>query len=293
MNVMPILIRREFWEHRALWIAPLVVAGLLLASSFFGDPIPDHIQFEASGGRLEPFTPEEGQAVLAISHLVLTLPQILVMLIVLVFYLLDSLYAERKDRSILFWKSLPVSDTVTVLSKLAVALVVVPLGVWLLTLVTNLLITGVLAARFGTAGSGGLVPWDMLVWLKLQGMMLLAVILSALWYAPVAGYLLLVSAWARRNVILWAALPPGLAAVLERITFGTDYIGSFVGYRLTGMWKELELHVDDRIEFSAHGVLDSLEVASFFTSPHVWFGLLAAAALVYGAIRIRRHRDDT
>lgn len=293
MHVMTTLIRREFWEHRALWIAPMVVAGLLLASSFFGDAIPDDIRVEASEGRLEPFTPEEGLTVLAISHLVLTLPQILVMLIVLVFYLLDSLYAERKDRSILFWKSLPVSDTATVLSKLIVALLVVPLGVYLITLVTNLLVTGVLAVRFGTASSGGLVPWDTLLWLKLQGLMLLGVALSALWYAPVAGYLLLVSAWARRNVFLWAALPPGLAAVLEQTTFGTDYISRFIGHRLAGLWRELEMHVDDGIEFSAHRVLDSISVTSFFASPHVWFGLVAAAALVYGAIRIRRHRDDT
>ena len=35
-------------------------------------------------------------------------------------------YDERKDRSVLFWKSLPVSDRDTVLSKAVSALVVAP-----------------------------------------------------------------------------------------------------------------------------------------------------------------------
>src|SRR5206468_10746510 len=58
-------------------------------------------------------------------------------LIVGIFYCLDALYGERRDRSILFWKSLPVSDVMAVLSKLAIPIVILPLLSFAVTVATQ------------------------------------------------------------------------------------------------------------------------------------------------------------
>jgi ABC-2 type transport system permease protein len=118
-----------------LWVAPLVVAAVLIVVTALSGGV--HISGDARvqiDGEAVDFingiTPERAVKLFGVLIAGLYVPQLIVMLIVLGFYLLDSLYSERKDRSILFWKSLPVSDAHTVASKALVALVVVPLGVW-------------------------------------------------------------------------------------------------------------------------------------------------------------------
>jgi len=233
MNIQPILIRRELWEHRSLWIVPLVVAGLVVMAAMF----------PGAGVQIDRADLNEAQkhvALFAVFHSALTVPQFLLLAVVLPFYLLDCLYAERKDRSILFWKSLPVSDAQTVLSKLVVALAVVPLGVYVLTIVTDVAASGILAVRFRNSEIlSSLMRWDTGVWLHTQGFILAALVVVMLWYAPVAAYLLLVSAWAKRNVILWATVPPLLAMALERIAFHTNHVALLLGYRLNGIWGSL------------------------------------------------------
>src|SRR5678815_2491086 len=144
MNTMLLLVRREFWEHRSLWIAPLVWAGIIVVLSIwlFFVIIPRH----APAGVLEATHVEEmrglddadrqelSQALQSgkvhkvkeatVSFSFLGIAQLISAFtcIVVFFYLIDCLFTERRDRSILFWKSLPLSDTQTVLSKLAIAL---------------------------------------------------------------------------------------------------------------------------------------------------------------------------
>lgn len=293
MNALPTLIRREFWEHKALWIAPLVTAALLIIAAFGGHAqvnLPRDIAIDA----------QAKLALFALVQWVITLPQYMVMLIVLFFYLLDCLYAERRERSILFWKSMPVSDGQTVLAKLLVALVVVPLGVYLLALVTDLSFAGIIGMRFGA--SGGFVAWDAGVWLKLQAFMLLGLLVAMLWYAPIVAWLLLLSAWARRNVFLWVVLPPFLAVALEEISFGTERAADFLQYRLIGIWQELGIGTGlGRSAVTVHGerlpridkLFERIDATPVFGNIDLWLGLLVAVALVWGAIRIRRYRDDS
>ena len=285
------LARRELWEHRSLWILPLVVAALLLLAAF-----PAHVDVHGIG--MMAATAQRQQAVFMLAQIVLATPFYLVLLFAVPLYLLDCLYAERRDRSILFWKSLPVSDGLTVLSKLLVGLVLVPLGVYLLALVTHLLIMGIWGVRvlIHTAPAG-VLHWDLQAWATLQLDMLLALLLAVLWYAPVVGLLLLISAAARRIPFLWAALPPLLAPLLERIAFGTTYLWHFLGYRAFGIWADVagdavacgeHQHGDAPLAFSAH-----LNFAGAFANIDVWLGVAAAALFVFGAVRLRRYRDDT
>src|SRR5580700_9506166 len=195
--VLRTLIRREFWEHRALWMAPLAMAALLLLGAVIG---------KVSDSSLAVL-PEQRRALFAVFMAYAAIPQFLTLGIIMVMYAGDCLYTERKDRSILFWKSMPVSDTITVLSKALVVMVIVPLGVYLLSALTTLLMSGIYLVRAWQDHAGGAF-WDAGTWWQIQWASLIAVVAGVLWYAPITAYLLLVSAWARRSVWLWVLLPP-------------------------------------------------------------------------------------
>jgi ABC-2 type transport system permease protein len=285
------LARRELWEHRSLWILPLVVAGLLLLAA-----IPAHV--DVNGVGLIAATSQRQQAVFMLAQFVLATPFYLVLVFSVPLYLLDCLYAERRDRSILFWKSLPVSDGLTVISKLMVGLVVVPLGVYLLALVTHLLIMAIWGVRvlIHTAPAG-VLHFNLQAWATLQLDMLLALVLAVLWYAPVVGLLLLISAAARRIPFMWATLPPLLAPLLERIAFGTTYLWHFLGYRTFGIWGDVAggavAWAERQHNETSLQLVDHLNFAGAFANIDVWLGVLAAALFVYAAVRVRRYRDDT
>ncbi|HYL03906.1 MAG TPA: hypothetical protein VEU54_10870 [Steroidobacteraceae bacterium] len=291
LAVLVMLVRRELWENRALWIAPLAVAALMLLGALVAT-----VKYRLPGADLsDDHGTHEGMSMYAVAQGFVSTPLSAVTLIVLVFYLLDCLYAERKDRSILFWKSLPVSDGLTVLSKLLVALVIVPLAVFALGLLLSLLFTGIweLDAALGRVPS---IPgWDLIGWLRAELALLLCLLVAALWYAPCAAYLLVVSAWARRSPFLWMLLPPLAAQILERVAFGTHYLASFIAYRLFGIWPELfaHMHFGHGRAFALASALDQLHLGAAFTDLDLWLGVLAAAAFAFAATRIRRYRDDT
>jgi len=290
-KVLLTLVRREFWEHRALWLAPLVVTALLALCAAIGRIHLDvddaaHVQGEA-----------QRVAVFTLIQWVFAMPLYVVALFVVSFYLLDCLYAERKDRSILFWKSLPVSDGLTVCSKMLVALVVVPLGVFALALLAHLLYTAILGARVLIGTLPPVFTWNTYEWLRTELVMFLVTVLAVLWYAPLAGYLLVMSSWVRRSPMLLATLPLVLAPILEWVAFGTRHVMDFINYRLNGIWWLLGVH-NTRI-ITKHGLasvgtaLEALSFRAVLTSIDLWLGLVVTAALVYAAIRIRRYRDDS
>jgi ABC-2 type transport system permease protein len=284
LDALVMLMRRELWEHRSLWIAPLCVEGVLALCLIFGRinmDLPEHV-----------LTTQQRVAIFTIAEWALAMPLFLVASIVLFFYLLDCLYAERKDRSILFWKSLPLSDEMTVGSKFLVATVAVPLGVFLLAVVGDLLFGAILALRVP-----GTLSWNTYEWLRTEVVVLLTVVLGVLWYAPIGGALLLLSAWARRSPVLWATLITSVAPVVERVGLGTHYIWDFERYRVNGIWHRLTLGPNvfgDFKHLSPVGiVLDTFNIRGAFTDLDLWLGVVAALALAYAAARVRRYRDDT
>jgi ABC-2 type transport system permease protein len=203
--------------------------------------------------------------------------------------------SERKDRSILFWKSLPVSDTQVVLSKLLTAAVVVPLFVLLVSSVLQVLFALIWSVRFNDTILGdALMAWDGPTWIKLQASFLLTIVTAMVWYLPLVAYLLLVSVWARRNAFLWAVLPPVAILAIEALIHQSNHFGEFLGYRLIGVFQLIEHKIGSVHGSGMIGVGDVLEaVSGVFTSPDTWLGVLAAAAMIFAAIRIRRFRDDS
>lgn len=303
MSTMPLLVRREFWEHRAFVIAPAVVAAfwllLALLLGIFGEfDVADLRTVMQNHPDLEQRAPD-AVAGLLVS---LTIPFAIVMAVVAVFYLLDSLYADRRDRSVLFWKSLPVSDRTTVLSKLATVAVALPLLIFVAALATNLLVAFIACVRLSIEGLHiWHLLWNPVVWFAAHGIFLYALAAAVLWYLPLFAYLLLVSASAGRAVMLWAVLPPLGLMLVEKIIFSTDYLADLIGDRFSG-WIPLALNIGhrsehavvidgERIPFSAH-IGDVIDPATFLSSSGLWLGLLAAAALTYGAVMVRRYRSD-
>lgn len=297
------LLKRELWEHPALWIAPLVTTAVLLIIAIFG---------RAYGPRTMPIsigeagTSAEGVRAIFTTGIVMTFGgmQYVVMSVVLWFYATGCLYEERRDRSILFWKSMPVSDAQTVLSKLLMALGAVPLYVYLVTLLTSLVASAIFAIpQF--SGPAPLNFWDGAAWARAEAVSLIWLVLAVLWYAPITAYLFLISAWSRRNVQLWAILPPFIAIIVERIAFGTHYLSTWILYRLGPGWQTRGEQWFERLftgpfynasggpSYSPGRVFAGLEPFRGFENIDLWIGLAVAAALLYAAVRIRQYRDDT
>ena len=265
------LVRRELWEHRGLIWAPLAMALTIIVLSLLGAA-----QDITLPGVVVVRDADEQRDFLSTLMIGLLVPQLLAGLVVVFFYLLDGLFTERRDRSILFWKSLPVSDTKTVLSKLFVALVAMPLWIWALSLLVGLVVFGVLAAKVSNTPAAALGTWHGEDWLVLQATLLGKLAVAALWYLPVAGWLLLVSVLAKRAPFLWATLPFLVLSLAERIALGTNVMGALVAQRLFGFREEVAL----------------MSEFPLLASPDLWIGVAVGAALVYAAIRVRQRSDD-
>ena len=274
------LVRRELWEHGSLVWAPLAMAVTIIVVSLVSVMVKTSVDIDLGEDRPLPELFGDAEKQRGIFSLVmagLVLPQLLVAFVVVFFYLLDGLFTERRDRSILFWKSLPVSDAKTVLSKLFVALVAVPLWSWALSLVVGLVVFGVLATQVSGTPAAGLGTWHGGTWLTVQAAMLGKMAIAALWYLPVAGWLLWVSVLAKRAPFLWATLPFLVLSLAERIALGSNVVGAMVAQRLFGFREEVSL----------------MSEFPLLASPALWIGVAVGAALVYAAIRVRRRSDDS
>jgi ABC-2 type transport system permease protein len=292
MKALSIQIQREFWEHRGLWIAPLVIAAvMLLAAAIFG-----HVNFSFgnAGSHYGGPNPPPVAEFMALGWAV---PFYLAAAIQASAYLIDCLYAERRDRSILFWRSMPVTDARTVLVKLLVGLVLVPLGAFALAAATGLAGCAIMALRNHDVvinGQSVVALWSTLDWLQTQLIMLYGLVAAMLWYAPFAAYLMLMSVWTRRSPYAWALLPPLLLELLEYMVFGSHHIAHIVN---GGFGEFLHLAygaqaLDAAGDTGRYTVL-SLTPAQLLASQRLVWGLAAAAAMVVLAIRLRRYRDDS
>jgi ABC-2 type transport system permease protein len=269
-------IRRELWENRSIYIAPLVIAALVLLG-FLIATIGRAMSTPDLARRAAILTERNSFAALVILGTAF---------IVGVFYCLEALHGERRDRSILFWKSLPVSDLMTVLSKASIPFVILPLLTFAIVVVTQLIMralsTSVLLMNGLSAEASTQLPM-----LQMALVLLYGLIVFALWHAPFYGWLLLVSGWARRAVLLWAVLPLVAIQVVEKIAFNTSYFASMMKYRLVGFAAEA-------FAFNDHHLIDSLTQLTpgkFLSTPGLWIGLAVAAAFLAAAVRLRRFRE--
>lgn len=296
-------VRRELWEHKALYIAPgVVIAVLLLIFLVNGAQFASHatrIMIDAQPSQLRSF--------LSVFQFACAAIMTLVMGVVAWIYCLDAMQGERRDRSILFWKSLPVSDLTTVLAKLFVPSAVIPLITFMAVIGLQLLLMILASVAIVVAGGNPLILWAGPTLFDFTVILLYTLIVLAVWYAPLYAWLLLVSAWARRWALLWAALPPFALALFESAVFGTSYISDTLsdslprGFGLAFHIQALPFSVaitnlKNGITAGASADLPEhlgqmLDPVGFFTSASVWGGLAVAAIFVAGAVWVRRYRE--
>jgi ABC-2 type transport system permease protein len=191
------------------------------------------------------------------------------------------LHGERRERSILFWKSLPVSDFTTVLSKATIPLVVLPVVSFAIIVVTQFIMMLISTAALLPSGLAS-TTWENFSLFQQAFVLLYGLIAIALWHAPIFGWALLVSGWVRRATFLWAVLPLLAIGFFEKITFNTSYFASMLKDRLLGFAPEA-------FEFSAHAI-PRLTPGRYLSSPGLWLGLIFAAVFIAAAIRLRRYR---
>jgi ABC-2 type transport system permease protein len=275
-------VRREIWENRSIYIAPLIVAVVQV----FGFAIST-IGLAERRRAVLLLDPAKQRAAIETPYDLAAMIMILTVFIVGVFYCLDALHGERRERSILFWKSLPVSDLTTVLSKVSIPLIVLPLVAFAITICVQLimlLMSSVVLIVHGVSPA----TWQHFPVFQNWLVLLYGLVAIALWHAPIYGWLLLVSGWARRATFLWAVLPFFAIGIFERITFGTSHFGTFVKHRLLGFGP-------GAFDFHGHGkpTIDSLSQltpGTYLSTPGVWIGLLFAVAFLVAAVRLRRYR---
>ncbi len=330
-----LLLKREFWEHKGgfFW-APIWAGGISLVLTLMalvvaevagrravasgkmqidGDININGLDLSALTSKMDAGDLQKLAGGIDISAVMSSAWPMVVLAFVVFFYCLGSLYDERKDRSVLFWKSLPVSDRDTVLSKAASALLVAPLiavGVAIACMFGFLL----LLSTFVLLHNGNPMT---LVWgpgnpLQLAGSMLATIPVYALWALPTVGWLLLCSAWSKSKPFLWAIMLPVFSGIfiswfdimnlfdLESGWFWKNIVARGLLSAVPGTWFDVA-HINNahitsseaarQIE-SVHQLLSLKTTYSVLLTPQLWIGAVVGAAMIYGAIRLRRWRDD-
>jgi ABC-2 type transport system permease protein len=273
-------VRRELWENRFIYIVPLIVAAVVLLGFAIGAAYLPHMR---AGG--SPSAAAHAGATplnFALFSVMLTY------VILTVVYCLGALHNERSDRSILFWKSLPVSDVTTVIAKASIPILILPLITFAVLVVTQGIMLLAAAAVLPGTGTGEAAPWMQTPILPLWTAMLYHLLtVHALYYAPIYGWLLLVSAWARRAPILWASLPVAAILIVERLVFNTSAFGHMLLARLAGGPGAIEYPPPGNMPIQAPTLAN---LGAFLASPGLWIGLAVCALFLAAAVRVRRYQ---
>jgi ABC-2 type transport system permease protein len=275
---------RELWENHSLYIAPLIVAAVQV----FGFAISAIGLAERRRALLLLDDPVKQRAAIEAPYDIAAMMMIFVVFIIGVFYCLDALHGERRDRSILFWKSLPVSDLTTVLSKSVIPLAILPVIAFAFIVCVQLIMLLMTSANLLMHGMSPASTFAHFPVFQNWLVMIYGLVAIALWHAPIYGWLMLVSGWARRATFLWAVLPLIVIQIFEKIVFDTSYFAKLVQHRLMGFAPHaFGFHGGD------HPTIDSLlqlTPGRYLINPGLWGGLLVAAAFLFAAVRLRRYR---
>ena len=274
---------RELWENRSIYIAPLIVATFQVIGFAIST-----IGLAERRRAVLLLDPAHQRAAIEQPYDLAAMMMIFIVFIVGVFYCLDALHGERRDRSILFWKSLPVSDFTTVLSKATIPLMVLPLLAFAVTVCVQLIMLLETSVALIFHGVSPATTWTHVPVFQNWLVLLYGLVVLALWHAPIYSWLLLVSGWARRATFLWAVLPLLAIGILEKIAFNTSYFASMLKHRLMGF-------APGAFDFNPHHsvAIDSLAQLTpgrYLSTPGLWIGLIVAAAFLAAAVRLRRYR---
>jgi ABC-2 type transport system permease protein len=299
------LIKRELWEHRAIFVTPIAIASIVTLGTLMALMLAGEFRQEldlAIFGAQNVVGDVERRAFLTAFFGGTSWLFLLGLGVLSVFYALDSLYAERKDKSILFWRSLPVTDAETVLSKLLTAIFVIPgvaIAGIIVTHLVNLVIMSIWIATKG--GDAGVLVWGSVPFFDNWVATILVVYASAIWMSPFLGWFLFVSAWTKRSPFMVAFLPLVLIPLIEGIFLRSGHFAEAVwgrgaqiplfqaGIDVEGFFDEENIQLsEEMISLLAH-----IDLGRFFTSIETWVGIIVCGLLATAAIYVRRYRDES
>jgi ABC-2 type transport system permease protein len=272
-------VQRELWENRSIYIAPLAAAAIFLIGFLIST-----IHLPRQMRTLSP--PAQHQAIMTPYDFIAGLLMLTAMAVGL-FYCLDALNGERRDRTILFWKSLPVSDTTAVLAKASIPFVVLPLITFAVTVAAQWIMLLLSSAVLLANGLSASVLWTHVHLFPMSLMLLYHLItVHVFWHAPFYGWLFLISAWARRAAFLWAVLPILAIVFVEKIAFNTSHFATFLGDRLGGGAEAMTMPGSMPIDPGVH-----ITLTRYLGTPGLWIGLAFTAICLAAAVQLRRYRS--
>lgn len=291
--------RRELWEHRSIYLAPLAVALVVLLSALVHTlripegAIPFHRLTEVSPTYLR----------FASISLYSVVSGILAATAALVgwFYCLDALHGERRERSVLFFRSLPVSDATTVLSKAIVGIGLVPLIALVIGAALYFVLLSIASIVLAANGVSAALLLGHTGFGETLVIHLYLAVAAILWSSPLFAWAIFVSSWARRATLLWALLPPAALGLAEVLAFRTHHVWDMLGERFSGGLRYAfteSAGAFDRQEFRLEpehfpdSLLTLLDPLRFLSQPGLWLGLLVAAGLIVASIWMRRYRES-
>ncbi|MBD8879712.1 hypothetical protein IHE49_04375 [Rhodanobacter sp. 7MK24] len=313
------LVKREFWEHRGgfLW-APVITGGVFLLLNLMGIIGGEvigaqhgfHFLFNDRIHILDhALTAEEAAKAGAFMDVMMYSTSFIISVVlgfVVFFYCLGALYDDRRDRSLLFWKSLPLSDTATVLAKVVAGTLLAPFIAVICGVLTGIAMLLLFTVALSFHGIGA---WHLLVYahpFQVIVNLIGSIPLYAMWALPATGWLLLCSAWARSKPFLWAAVLPVVVGVMLGWfnLMGTHSVGGGWYWKdvvcrillsvFPGSWLGASSY--QSVSSGAEHALDVLDLGSAYSvmaAPSFWIGAIAGLALLAAAIWLRRWRDDT
>jgi len=316
MKTFKALLEREYWEHRGAFLKTPIVIGIVMAATllliyFFADRVDlkmNNGQLTEFGsksiGLLDPTDIRMGIDVFMLSTAYL---YHFILFIIVFFFLLGSLYDDRKDGSILFWKSLPVSDTQTVLSKLATATIVAPLIFTVGLILSHLLFFIILSLILLLNGVNPFTfLWVNISFINNWGAFLVGCLIQALWALPIYGWLLFASSYSKRRPFLIAIFAPlGVAFTwywyvaftnFDVIQAGLFKTVLFIFAKAASPFTSGISLSADQIDFdprdqSSVDVIYSM--VNGLATPSLYYGLIFAVIVIALAIFVRRFRNTT
>ncbi|NVJ66863.1 MAG: hypothetical protein HWE16_10260 [Gammaproteobacteria bacterium] len=319
MNTFLTLLKREYWEHKTgfQWV-PVGISALSLFTTLLAVLFLTNDTVKVSIGASNPTdlfglweataSDEDKSLAMTAWYYMNIINLAVVMGFVGYFYCLGALYDDRKDKSILFWKSLPISDTETVLSKVVSVTLLLPLIIWVISIATNIgmMLIGLLFAAMSYGDIAGMVfaPGSIFMASAYQ---LMANVMAVLWVFPFIGYLLFISSATKRVPFLVSWLPIIVILIVESIVFRSGYFISWIGNQLTGIGKAYSTPMAMMSQVEEEGVSELKDIAgrigwefdsgwgsysSQLADGNLWFGLVIGALFIVGAIYIRRYRDE-
>lgn len=300
------LVRRELWEHRAIYVAPLVIALIIALLSVTGQVAISAAEEAVNISILGATNLGENERAAAITGVLVGISFVFLlgMGILTIFYSLDSLYAERKDKSILFWRSIPITDSETVISKLLTAALVIPATTFVVLAVTHIVVLVSASVWVGLRGANAwYVIWQAAPFFDNWTATLIFLLALQVWMAPFIGWFLLVSAYTKRSPFLVAFLPIIVLPMLEHIIVGTHYFRDAIFGRLAGLpllegiqtsevFSEHSDHLQALRE-SGISLVSMLNIGGFLASPAMWAGVVVCGLFTTAAIYVRRYRDES